>query len=247
MKNYRIHHTADVVTARATGIASKMRIILLSVLLAIQAGGALAVGAGEVTPAGEKLATVLDSMHVEQLWLAGRRVDWRTGAPNGRVYTNSTSHTHCSAFAAAAAEKMGIYLLHPPEHSAVLLANAQQAWLCGEGTNQGWQPVKSALVAQQLANEGKLVIVTCRNPDPARPGHIAIVRPSPQSDAAILADGPEIIQAGAHNYTRTTTREGFKNHPGALENNRWLYFEHDLTWPGAATAERLAPAGATGQ
>ena len=59
------------------------------------------------------------------------------------------------------------------------------------------------------------MVVTCKNPDPKRPGHIAIVRPSTKSDQRILAEGPDIIQAGAHHYTRTTAREGFKNHPGA--------------------------------
>ena len=56
--------------------------------------------------------------------------------------------THCSAFAASEAEKLGIYLLHPPEHSATLLANAQQEWLFGAGTNQGWFLVQSPLEAQ---------------------------------------------------------------------------------------------------
>jgi hypothetical protein len=179
-------------------------------------------------------------MHVEQLWLAGRQVNWRTGEPTGKVYTNATSHTHCSAFAAAAAEKLGVYLLCPPAHSAVLLANAQQTWLCGSGTNQGWRAVATPIEAQQLANAGELVVVTCKNPDPNRPGHIAIVRPSVWSDAKILADGPEIIQAGGHNYTSTTTREGFKNHPGAFEKNQLLYFAHAVSLSKPALQEAAA-------
>lgn len=213
----------------------KIKNILSPLLLGIYAGSLILAGAGEIAPAGEKLAAVLDSMHVEQLWLAGRQVDWRSGEPNGKVYTNSLSHTHCSAFAAAAAEKLGIYLLHPPEHSAVLLANAQQTWLCGNGTNQGWLPVKSPIEAQELANKGEFVVVTCKNPDPSRPGHIAIVRPSTKTDAAILKDGPDIIQAGAHNYTRTTTKEGFQNHPGAFEHNQLLYFVHAIPAAGLAS------------
>jgi hypothetical protein len=194
--------------------------------LALLLGGFANATANEITPEAKYLASALDSMHVEQLWLAGRQVNWRTGEPTGKIFTNAASHTHCSAFAAAAAEKLGVYLLCPPAHSAILLANAQQTWLCGSGTNQGWQPVKSPLQAQQLANEGQLVVVTCRNPDDKKPGHIAIVRPSLWSDAKILADGPEIIQAGARNYTSTTTREGFKNHPGAFESGQLLYFSH---------------------
>ncbi len=204
------------------------RVFWVSVLGALL-GGQLSVAASEITPAGQQVAKVLDSMHVEQLWLAGRQVDWRTGEPNGKVYTNATLHTHCSAFAAAAAEKLGVYLLHPPAHSAVLLANAQQTWLCASGTNEGWQAVKTPVQAQELANEGQLVVVTCKNPDPKRPGHIAIVRPSTKSDAAILAEGPEIIQAGQHNHADTTTKDGFKNHPGAFAGSQLMYFSHAIT------------------
>lgn len=210
------------------------RTAFIVVLLGLFAGSQMRVEASEITPAGEQLATVLDSMHVTQLWLAGRQVDWRTGIPNGKVYTNAASHTHCSAFAASAAEKLGVYLLHPPEHSSVLLANAQQEWLCGKGTNQGWRPVESPIEAQRLANQGMLVVVTARNPDPARPGHIAIVRPSEKSDEMILAEGPDIIQAGATNYTRTTTKIGFKHHTGAFENHLLLYFYHPVTFSAMA-------------
>jgi len=202
---------------------------LSAVILTAWLGGLCTVTASEITPSGQKLGEVLDSMHVDRLWLSGRQVDWRTGEPRGKVYTIATSHTHCSAFAAAAAEQLGVYLLHPPEHSSVLLANAQQAWLQGDGASHGWHPVTSPVKAQQLANEGQLVVVTCKNPNESLPGHIAIVRPSARSDAEILAEGPEIIQAGAHNYLSTTVKQGFKNHPGAFENNQLLYFSHAIS------------------
>jgi hypothetical protein len=205
-----------------------LRPLVLAVIL--WAGWQFA-AASEITPAGRQLAGVLDSMHVEQLWLAKQQVNWRTGEPTGKVYTNSTDHTHCSAFAAATAKKLGIYLLHPPEHPTVLLANAQQDWLCGTGTNMGWQPVKSAIEAQKLANQGFLVVVTFKSPDPKRHGHIAIVRPSTKSDEEILAEGPDVIQAGARNYTRTTVKVGFKHHPGAFENGQLLYFYHAISFP----------------
>jgi hypothetical protein len=68
------------------------------------------------------------------------------------------------------------------------------------------------------------------------------VRPSDRSDAAILADGPEIIQAGAHNYLHATTRQGFKNHPGAFEHNELLYFSHAITASHLAQPPTAAPA-----
>jgi len=211
----------------------KQKFITLAALLFLALGLAAA-QAGEITPAGRHLAETLEAMHVEQFWLAGYHVDWRTGVSNGRTLQTTNGHTHCSAFAAAAAEKLGVYLLHPPEHSATLLANAQQDWLRGSGTNQGWRSVVTPLEAQRLANQGNLVVVTFKNSDPRVAGHIAIVRPSTKSGAEVLAEGPQIIQAGRHNYVSTSAREGFKNHPGAFENHQLLYFVHLLPPPSMA-------------
>ncbi|HEX4342949.1 MAG TPA: hypothetical protein VH255_06140, partial [Verrucomicrobiae bacterium] len=193
-----------------------MKTLLMAVVLGLLSLQ-LRLVAGEITPQGQRLADTLDSLHVEQLWLPKLSVNWRTGEPDGRIDTGKGSHTHCSAFAAAASEKLGVYLLRPPEHSADLLANAQQDWLRGRGTNFGWQAVSTPQAAQQLANEGQLVMVTCKNLNPDASGHIAIVRPCAKSDAEIQAEGPQIIQAGGHNYISTTTKEGFKYHPGAFE------------------------------
>ncbi len=200
-----------------------MRFVLM---LALMLGSRSPIIASDISPAGEQLAKTLDSLNVEQLWLAGRQVDWRTGLPNGKVYTNTTSHTHCSAFAAAAADKLGVYLLRPPEHSTVLLANAQQEWLSHNGTNEGWHPVSSPIAAQKLANDGQLVVVTYKSHDAKRPGHIAVIRPSRRDDAEIISTGPEIIQAGVNNYNSTNASEGFKHHAGAFKKNELLYFYH---------------------
>jgi len=202
---------------------------LLAVAVLVLLGPPVSLMAGEITPQGQRLAEVLDSMQVEQLWLPSLSVNWRTGRPDGRIDTGKGAHTHCSAFAAAAAEKLGVYLLHPPEHSADLLANAQQDWLHADGTNFGWQAVSSPQAAQHLANEGQLVLVTCKNSNPEASGHIAILRPSTKSEAEIRAEGPQIIQAGGHNYASTSTKQGFKYHPGAFEKGELLYFVHPLS------------------
>lgn len=211
---------------------------LSAVAVALLLGLHLSLVAGEISPQGQRLAQVLDSLQVEQLWLPGESVNWLTGVPDGKIDTGKGAHSHCSAFAAAAAEKLGVYLLHPPEHSADLLANAQQDWLRTAGTNFGWQAVNSPLEAQQLANKGQLVVVTCKNPNPDASGHIAVVRPSIKSDAEIQAEGPQIIQAGGHNYTSTSTKLGFGNHKGAFEKGELLYFVHPLSLPEAARAEK---------
>jgi len=184
---------------------------------------------GPITPAGDRLALTLDSMDVESLWLAHEHVNWETGEPDRDAdYEGPGNHSHCSAFAAAAAKRLGVYLLRPPEHGQVLLANAQADWLAGEaGAQAGWRRVPNMEEAQRLANRGTLVLVLYRNPDRHVPGHIAIVRPSEKSARTLEENGPEIIQAGEHNHNKTNVRIGFENHPGAWPDGV-LYYAHDL-------------------
>lgn len=172
---------------------------------------------GPITAAGQRLAATLDGMNVESLWLAHEHVNWETGEPDrGGDDEGPGNHTHCSAFAAAAAKRLGVYLLRPPEHGQMLLANAQADWLSGAaGQKAGWQTVADKRVAQRQANQGNLVLVVFPNPDKHEPGHIAIVRPSEKSLEALNENGPQTIQAGNQNYTSTNVRMGFRNHPGA--------------------------------
>jgi hypothetical protein len=184
---------------------------------------------GLITPAGTRLASTLDSMNVESLWLAHEHVNWETGEPDKDAdYEGPGMHTHCSAFAAAAAKRLGVYLLRPPEHGQALLANAQAVWLAGEAAEKaGWHSVSTMQQAQRLANEGSLVLVLYQNPDRHVPGHIAIVRPSEKVPKTLDENGPEIIQAGEHNHTRTNVRMGFENHPGAWPHGV-VYYMHTL-------------------
>lgn len=172
---------------------------------------------GEITPAGQRLAEFLDGMNVESLWIAHEHVNWETGEPDrGAAYEGPGNHTHCSAFAAAAAKRLGVYILRPPEHGQVLLANAQAKWLASEqAESQGWHRLAGARAAEEQANRGNLVVVVFANPDEHEPGHVAIVRPSEKSAEALERNGPDIIQAGNYNHTRTIVRIGFENHPGA--------------------------------
>ena len=184
---------------------------------------------GPITPAGERLAATLDSMDVERKWLAHEHVNWQTGEPDrGGENEGPGTHTHCSAFAAAAAAKFDVYLLRPPQHGQVLLANAQADWLASEaGSQAGWRKVSGALEAQRLANQGKLVLVLYQNPDRHVPGHIAVVRPSIKSAKALEENGPEITQAGEHNHAKTNVRLGFENHPRAWPDGV-VYYIHNL-------------------
>jgi hypothetical protein len=184
---------------------------------------------GSITPAGDRLASTLDSMDVESLWLAHEHVSWETGEPDrGANDEGPGNHTHCSAFVAAAAKKLGVYLLRPPEHGQVLLSNAQAKWLTDDaGRQAGWRRVPDMREAQGLANQGQLVVVLYPNPDGHLPGHIAIVRPSEKSASALQENGPELIQAGEHNHNKINVRIGFENHPGAWPDGV-RYYMHAL-------------------
>ncbi|MCC6389917.1 MAG: hypothetical protein IT167_04890 [Bryobacterales bacterium] len=186
---------------------------------------------GPVSEQGSRLLSVLDGMNVESLWLAREHVNWETGEPDrGPDYTGPGRSTHCSAFAAAVGKRLGVYMLRPPEHGQVLLANAQAQWFRSPaGRQSGWRPVGDAHEAQSLANRGSLVVVVYESPDPHRPGHIAIVRPAHRPARLLEENGPEIIQAGQRNHTKTSTKVGFLAHPGA--------------WPGGVVfyAHPIAP------
>ena len=89
------------------------------------------------------------------------QTNWETGeADRGAEYEGPGQHTHCSAFAAEAAKRLGVYLLRPPEHGQQLLANAQAKWFGGsEAQESGWQEIAGAQRAQATANSGNLVLV----------------------------------------------------------------------------------------
>ena len=112
------------------------------------------------------------------------------------------------------AERLGIYVLRPPQHRQELLANAQMRWLRDHGAEQGWRALGRTSTAQAGGQSGELVLEAFENPDPHRPGHIAIVRPSEKTRRADR-DGPQETQAGAQNALSTHDAAGFRHHPGA--------------------------------
>lgn len=184
--------------------------------------------ADDITPEAQKAVAVIDALNVEQHWPAGVHVRWESGEPDGRPETSQGKHTHCSVFVAAAAKHLGIYILRPPEHSQILLANAQYAWLERDGAQQGWRPLRDAFEAQAAANRGMLVVAAYKNPHDDKPGHIAIVRPSDKSRAAIQSEGPQVTQAGGTNYRSTSLRQGFAGHPSAWGRSELRYYAHAI-------------------
>ncbi len=204
-----------------------MHRLLLLLLIGSGVGLAPPARAADVTAGGERLASAIDALDVEHHWPAGVHVNWKTGEPDGRPESGHGKHTHCSAFVAAAAQRVGVYILRPPEHPQRLLANAQYEWLSSDaGVAAGWKPVGTAMDAQSMANSGWLVLATYRNRRDDKPGHIAIVRPSNKSRAQVLEEGPQITQAGLENFRSTSLRIGFASHPAAWSHQEVRYYVH---------------------
>lgn len=184
---------------------------------------------GPISARGHRLQAVLDGTGVETLWLAHELVNWETGQPDkGPDYDGQGKSTHCSAFAAAVAKQLGVYMLRPPEHGQILLANAQAQWFHTEkGIQAGWRAVSGRQKAQILANEGNLVVIVFESPDPRIPGHIVIVRPAARPQRLLDENGPAITQAGQKNYASTSAKVGFLHHPGAWPE-RVHYYVHTI-------------------
>jgi hypothetical protein len=180
----------------------------------------------EVTPAAERLVQLVDALDVEHHWPAGVHVQWETGVPDGIAERGWGRHTHCSAFAAAAAKRLGIYLLRPPDHPQLLLANAQYDWLAGPGAARGWMGLQDELEAQRYANQGWLVLATYKNHHEDLPGHIAIVRPGDEDAQALAIEGPQVTQAGGTNYRSVALSKGFAGHPGAWARHEVRFYAH---------------------
>jgi hypothetical protein len=180
---------------------------------------------------GAWLASFYDGLQVEQHWLAGHKIHWMSG----EAISNKKGATHCSAFVAAACMKLGIYLLRPPDHPQDLLANAQMGWLREHGGAHGWRPVATPAEAQALANSGIIVVAVYENPDPKKPGHIALVRPCVKSAVDLDTNGPQVIQAGGHNHNSCSLREGFRQHNKAWHNSHdfqvRFYSNRNITRP----------------
>jgi len=220
------------------------RHLLQCLLSAAVVCGLGSVQAEPVTPTAAALFQVIDSLDVEHHWPAGEHVSWESGIPDGRPETGMGKHTHCSAFVAAAARRLGIYVLRPPEHPQLLLANAQYDWLASEGGSRGWRPIADGIEAQHYANQGWLVLAAYKNHHDDKPGHIVIVRPSDKDARMLREEGPQVTQAGGTNYRSVALRVGFAGHPAAWEHHEVVYYAHAVD---ASAISSSAPRSGTSQ
>lgn len=191
----------------------------------------------KIAPAGDSLKAFYLSLNVENLWIAGSHVNWETGVAD-KPDAKSGTHTHCSAFVASVCKRLNIYVLRPPEHKQILLANAQYEWLSSaDAVADGWKPVTGDNVfetAQTLANNGTVVIAICKNPEEKKPGHAALVMPAEISKRMLSEEGPVVIQAGTHNHNKVSLKAGFKSHliDWPTTNVLFYYNSRAPQWPG---------------
>lgn len=85
-----------------------------------------------------------------------------------------------------------------------LRANEIALWLEGQSVDphSGWEQVDEH-TAQRMADEGQVAVAVWQNPQPGKPGHIAVLVPS------LEEDGTWIAQAGVKNFTRGKLEAGF--------------------------------------
>jgi len=181
---------------------------------------------GPIMAGAQRVLKVLDDSDVEHLWLKDHTIQWDTGASLGPIIHDSD--THCSAYTAAMAYRVGVYMPRPPQYRQNRLVDAQLDYFnSSTGRHDGWHKVDTPEQAQALANMGKLVIVgfhgTINQYDHII-GHTAVVRPSNRTEDQIQQSGPQISQAGWRNHRSTTVGVGFKRHP----KDELQYFAHDI-------------------
>jgi hypothetical protein len=114
-------------------------------------------------------------MSVDAFWQAGQYVYWRTGSATPTPPPESEGYekdTHCSAFTAATALRLGVPLLHPDPPPELVreidLANQQAEWLAD--LPEGWQSVSGPVEAQRLANHGYFVVISYFSPNVSEDG-----------------------------------------------------------------------------
>ena len=181
-----------------------------------------------INNSGNQLQQFYLNLDVEHLWLAGHHINWETGESDNPNATKGIK-THCSAFVAAACKKLGVYILRPPEHSDILLANAQYDWLHTNMDNSGWRMITDDNVyesAQNLANQGCVVAAVYKNPNSHKPGHIALVMPYELADTSLMNRGPMLIQAGNINSSAIQLKNGFKSHLTSWPTQEVLFYYH---------------------
>ena len=175
-----------------------------------------------ISEGGERLRVFLDGTHVETRWISNYHVVWQTGQRNGPAQGDPAHHTHCSAYVAAAALYLDIYILRPPHHGQLHLANAQVCWLQGAGgdpgptaADLGWRTLGASGKAGVLddaiaaANAGQLVVAGYFQPPTKQPDGRRPRRLLPSVRCRFGHGKPELFALPRVTLNRVPLCEGF--------------------------------------
>ncbi len=161
-----------------------------------------------ISRAGEILAGRLDAMDVENHWLPGQNVSWRTG--NAVDDEPGPANNGC-ALVAAVCKRFRVALAEPAPDN--LSPESQIDWLVNEGTGRGWVALDGNVEAQLLANQGWVVVAAWKAPDGGSDrslgGQTAIVRPTSKPVEAVGDRGPQITVAGVQNHRGIALKDDF--------------------------------------
>jgi len=161
-----------------------------------------------ISRAGAILAERLDGMDVENHWLPGQDVSWKTGNP---VNDDPGPSSNGCEFVAAVCARLKVVMAEPvPEN---FIPDSQYDWLVNEGTGSGWVALGGDVEAQLLANQGWVVVAAWKSPTPASDrsadGQTAIVHPNRKPVEAVADRGPAITVAGPQNHANIALKDGF--------------------------------------
>ena len=178
-----------------------------------------------MSKAGHALAAALDGMDVEHHWLAGQRVDWKTGNPLDDDGRGTTSNG--GAFVAAVCARFKVPM-PAPEASNFLTSN-QFEWLLIDGKPKGWVAL-GAVEAQLLANQGWIVIAAWKNPaatgERRTSGTMAIVRPDSRPVGEIATNGPSVTLASDQNRKNVAFNQAFPSSAWSNRDQEVVFFAH---------------------
>jgi hypothetical protein len=161
-----------------------------------------------ISRAGQVLAERLDGMDVENHWLPGQNVSWKTGNP---VDDNPGPASNACEFVEAVCARMKVIMAEPdPENS---FPDRQYDWLVDQGTASGWVAVGGDVEAQLLANQGWIVVAAWKSPtgqsERILDGEMAIVHPDSKPVETVADRGPSIIVAGQQNHADIALKDSF--------------------------------------
>ena len=169
-----------------------------------------------ISEGGDRLRVFLDGTHVETRWIADYHVVWQTGQRNGPAEGDPAHHTHCSAYVAAAALYVDIYILRPPNHKqlhpgerasrlapAAAGATADLPPRNRDGARLGSSGKATDVLDDAItaANAGKLVVAGYLQPLVGTQVEGRGISSSSDHRESFPSDeGPQVVTAGVRNF-----------------------------------------------